>query len=216
MADYDLEIDTAPVADAELDVVSRAELKEHLRMFAAGVTTYDNILDDCIRDAVGDLHGQMGELNRTVMPTTWKRHWKKFPTDKTGDEKRSLWLPFPPVTSVTSVQYRDTDGATQTVSSSDYILIAGNQSARVQLLPSVDWPDTEEHPRAVTVTYVAGYTAYPSTMKRLVKIMAGHKFENLEATNNEPRAIVVNRRVDFGHDYLVKLLKVQLPYGDDR
>lgn len=216
MADYDIEIVTPPVADAELDVVSREDLKKHLRMFASGITTYDDVLDDCIRDAVGSMHGQGGKLNRTVLPMTWKRHWKCFPTDKEGDEARSLWLPYVPVTSVTSVEYRDVDGATQTLSSANYILIAGFQSARVQLLPSEDWPVTEEHPRAVTVTYVAGYTTYPSNLKRLTKMMAGHNFENLEATINDPRVVIVNRRTEFAHDYLVGMLKVQLPYGDER
>lgn len=220
MPNYDLVISTPATAGEELNIVTKAQLKAHLRM-APGVTTYDTVLEDCITDAVWLLHGQSGELNRTVMPTTYKRYWKKFPSpadfeEYQKDESCKLWLPFPPVQSVTSVEYLDEDGATQTLVSTAYELISGNMTAHVELLADEVWPTTAVHPRAVTVTYVAGYTTYPNLMKRLIKLMAGHYWENGEATLNEPRVVIVNRMVQLGHGHLLGLLKVPLPYGDDR
>jgi len=66
-------------------------------------------------------------------------------------------LPRPPLASVTSIQYTDIDGVTQTLSSSDYQVDGRSEPARIQPAYGESWPSTRRELNAVTVTYVAGY-----------------------------------------------------------
>lgn len=66
-------------------------------------------------------------------------------------------LRLPPVQSVTSIQYIDEDEATQTLSSSKYYVDTSTTPARIWLDENEYWPDTDDQPNAVTITYQAGY-----------------------------------------------------------
>lgn len=66
-------------------------------------------------------------------------------------------LPRPPLQSVTSVKYIDTDGAEQTVSSSDYEVDTAGFVGKVRPVSGASWPSTGEVYNAVTIAYVAGY-----------------------------------------------------------
>ncbi len=74
----------------------------------------------------------------------------------------SLWLPYPPLLAVTSVQYVDTDGNTQTETASVYDVDANGLVGRVMLGYSQSWSSPRSHPNAVIVTFRAGF-AIPFT-----------------------------------------------------
>lgn len=69
-------------------------------------------------------------------------------------------LPDSPVTTVTSVTYIDTEGATQTLAASVYELRADGIEAAIVLKPSQSWPAIQPGSR-ITLTAVVGYGAAP-------------------------------------------------------
>ena len=65
--------------------------------------------------------------------------------------------PSPPFQSLTSIAYLDTDGNSQTWSSSLYETDFTQEPGRVQPIATETYPSTDDAAKAVTVTYVAGY-----------------------------------------------------------
>lgn len=203
----DIEV-LAPAQHDGLNIVSLAEMKKHLRIVH---TALDDQIEAAVREAAAGLHGgQEGTLNRTVFPCTWVRYLPAFPSSGI------IRLPYPPLINVESVGYFGTvdESPIPTVPASDYIVRTVGQIPEVVLLPGKSWPSTAEHPRAVRVTYRAGYEVYPEPLRRLVKILAAHYVENAEATINDRGQTMVSRRVEFGVDSLMSKLRVMPAYDD--
>lgn len=72
---------------------------------------------------------------------------------------REIELRQPPVQSVTSIQYLDAEGATQTFSAASYTTDLTTTPARIWRDDDAYWPTTDTVPNAVWVTFVAGYGA---------------------------------------------------------
>jgi uncharacterized phiE125 gp8 family phage protein len=118
---------------------------------------------------------------------------RKFVT-QTFDEKRDgfpcgPWsLQHPPVSSVTSISYIDTAGATQTWSSSLYLtsLPVGPHASRARITPAYgqSYPATYPVMDAVTVRFVCGYTGTAKTIASITRtsqtatatVTAGHGY----------------------------------------
>ncbi|RPJ57215.1 MAG: hypothetical protein EHM12_09425 [Dehalococcoidia bacterium] len=73
-----------------------------------------------------------------------------------------------PVNSITSITYVDTNGATQTISSSDYVLDTFSKPAQIVLAYAKQWPAVRNQPNAVTVTFEAGYTGDTSPVTNVL------------------------------------------------
>lgn len=71
----------------------------------------------------------------------------------------TIALPNGPVLSITSVQYVDTDGATQTLASGKYKLTSYTLEDYLTPAFGESWPTTRDERGAVTVTYQAGMMA---------------------------------------------------------
>lgn len=93
-----------------------------------------------------------------------------------------LYLPRPPLSSVTSITYVDTDGNSQTVAASTYSVDTTHEPGRVWLAYGQTWPTPRAERNAVTVTYVAGYGAaassVPETARIAIKMMVSDMYEN--------------------------------------
>lgn len=200
----DLELVTEPT-DTGLDIVPLAEMKKHVRIKSAAL---DDVITSCIKEAAATLHGRGGQLNRTVFPCTWRRYLRKFPVGKI------IALPYPPLTGVTSVAYMDGESPMPVLSASKYIVRTHNLVGDIELLADEEWPTPIDHPRAVQITYTAGYSTYPEELKTAVKLLAAHYLQNPEATIADRAASMVSRRVEFGLDYLFGGLKVPVSYDD--
>lgn len=78
----------------------------------------------------------------------------------------------PPVTSISSVQYYDTDGTLQTITSTNYALDDKRDQDVHWLLPAEDytWPDANDVANAIIVTYAAGYSQAncPAAVKQYI------------------------------------------------
>jgi len=183
---FALKLITAPA----IPVVSLSEAKAHLRVD-------DSDEDDLIAELVMAATDHAQRLTRRqFVHATYRLSMDAFPSssrayrlatlERLGSGGAAIRFPIAPVSSVTSIEYIDVNGDTQTLSAAAYKVDADGEPARV--LPAYDqvWPEARCEANAVQVTFVAGYSAnaagVPSDAKALVKLMLGHLYENREAS----------------------------------
>lgn len=116
--------------------------------------------------------------SRQMITATWVYKLSEFPT---GD----LVLPISPLQSVTSIQYVDTAGDTQTWSSALYTVDTASDVGRVRPIYDEDYPSTRGYIGDVTVTFISGYgdaaSDVPDTALTAIKLLASNWFENRES-----------------------------------
>lgn len=119
------------------------ELKEHAR-----ITTdaEDGLLETLISAAQDALETELGIA---LVTQTLVLRLDRFPTWE-------IRLPRPPLQSVTSIQYIDADGVTQTLGASTYTVDIYGEVGRVVPAYGLSWPGTRDVPAAVSITYEAG------------------------------------------------------------
>lgn len=117
---------------------------------------------------------------RAMLSQTVKQYWDEWPTDTWG----GTWeLGVNPVSSVTSIQYIDTNGATQTWAASNYTADTKSRIARIVPTDTAEYPDLDDAPNAVIVTYVAGVStvaSVPATVKTAMLQKIAFLYENRE------------------------------------
>lgn len=155
---------TRPITVAEALAHVKADSNDEESWFEAAI--------DAAREWIED------NCNRTLLTTTWAMTLDEFPG--------CIVLPRPPVQSVTSIVYTDSEGASQTLDAADYVVDTGNP-LRCRVVPAYGetWPDTRDQIASVVVTYVAGETLVSNLSPRVrhaMKLLVGHFYENREAT----------------------------------
>lgn len=130
----------APIGDP----ITLAEAKNHLHV---DDTNSDIRITGLI--AAATLNAEH-VLKRALMTRTYVLRLDAFPA---GD----ILLPNAPVRSITSIQYVDTAGDTQTWSSTLWASDLYSEPARIRPAYGEVYPSTREQMNAVTVTYKAGY-----------------------------------------------------------
>jgi uncharacterized phiE125 gp8 family phage protein len=154
-----------------VEPLSTAEAKDHLK-----ITHSD---DDTIIDSYVTAARLWCEafIQRQLITATWELVLDAFWAD-------AIPLPFPPLASVTSVQYIDTDGDSQTFSSDDYVVDTKSAPGRIYLAYNESWPTTRQVREAVTITYVAGYGAsgsdVPEEIRTAIRLLTAHYYEHRE------------------------------------
>lgn len=212
----DIEVAIAPT-ETGLDILTVAELKKRLRITHSRL---DDVIEGCIIEAADKLHGIDGELRRTLFPTTYKRWLTKFPdsVDSRGKivevGRGVIPLPFPPLIQVLEIAIEDGTSPTTAVAASKYVIRTGTLVGEIELKTDSSWPDYDEGPRAISITYEAGYQDYPPALKRGVSILAAHYFLNASASLNEPRVLMLNRQIEFGMADFRRSFQVPLAHDD--
>jgi len=168
------------------EVVDLHDVKLHVRVDSQHD---DELLNRLIVSSRQSLEGPEGWLGRALMTQHWDLFLDRFPLP--GDRhyaeafgRPGLWLPLPPLQSVTSVSYTDAAGAPQTVASSDYVVDAKNEPGRIVMKAGKSWPSTAEELNAVAVRFVAGYVtaaAVPEKILTWIKESVAYRFERREA-----------------------------------
>lgn len=135
----------------------------------SAVTSEDDDLTDLItdgREAVEKI------TRRALLTSTWDYSVDAFPDDD------FIKLPLGSLQSVTSVAYKDTDGAVTTmVADTDYLVETnGDQHGRIVLPYGETWPSETLYPsNPITIRFVCGWTSaasIPRGIKRAVKFVA--------------------------------------------
>lgn len=158
---------TAPTVEP----VTLAEAKLHLRVDHADEDSHIRSLIIAARE-----HAQ-NATSRAFVGQTWRLSMDCFPD--------VIRTPRPPLTSVTSIAYTDTAGASQTLSASAYTVDTYSEPGRIVPAFGQSWPATRDIPNAVIVTYVAGYGAgaaadVPQPIRQAILLLVGHWYANRE------------------------------------
>lgn len=166
-----LTIDTEPTTEP----LTTQEVKDHARIDISDDDTYIDALVTAARMSAEVF------TNRQFITATWKLNLDKFPS---GDNE-IIELPRPPLASITSVKYYDTDGVQQTLTDvTDYQVDTISEPGRLAPAPSTFWPAVQsEKLNAVEVIYVAGYgaaSAVPQGIKQALLLLVGHWYERRE------------------------------------
>ena len=136
--------------------VSLEQVRYHLRN--EDLRFDDELLKVYIKAAAADVEKQ---YSLALLTQTIKQYHCGFP----ASSSTPMLLRIAPMVSITSIEYMDTTGATQTWASSEYT--SGRMDMGGLIVPKINysWPgDVANLPNAVTVTYQAGFGAKPSTI----------------------------------------------------
>ena len=142
--------------------------------FVLGLDQFPNIAYNRYRDRNGIVggwyqFGAMGGWYQNGIPTGWKH---------TG---RTISLPRPPLQSIVSVVYSDTDNVLQTLPNTVYAVDTLSEPGQLYLLPRQVWPSTSSIPNAVKITYVAGWAKpglVPESIRALLLLLVAHLYKN--------------------------------------
>lgn len=145
--------------------------------------------------------------HRALISQTWRLSLDSWPDE--------IELPRAPLQSVTSVVYKDADGAPTTIGYtdeegtwvSDTLLVdTESEPGRIVLAASQSWPSDELYRvNPIQITYVAGYGDeagdVPAHMRQAIKLLIGHWYENREATITG----TIMKEIPLGIDSLIWL-----------
>jgi uncharacterized phiE125 gp8 family phage protein len=115
-------------------------------------------------------------LGRTITAATYERALDEFPDG-------GIQLAWPHVTAISSIQYVDSAGTLQTLSSSVYTLDAREHPGWAMLAEGQDWPATLDTAGAVRVTFTTNWTeggtgTVPEDVKSwvMVRVATAYRF----------------------------------------
>jgi len=178
--------------------VTTTEAKAHLRI-ASTDTAEDASIGALITTAREYCEGY---TRRALAEQTIEMYLDGFPW------KYEIELARPPLQSVTSVKYKDSDGTETTMTADvDYIVDADSNVGRIVLPYGKLWPSfTPYTVNPIKIRYVAGYNAsnlIPKTIKQAMLLLIGHWYLNREATGK------VEGEIGFAVKTLLSLHKVR-------
>jgi uncharacterized phiE125 gp8 family phage protein len=161
---YPASIETAAVAEP----VSWDEAEAHLRL--DGDTTEQTLVNRLIAAARAHVEAYTG--TRLASQTVAVK------CDSFADMAR---LPEAPVQSVTSIEYVNTAGTAQTLSTDVYELRAEGIEAAIVRKYNQVWPAIRPGSR-ITLTAVVGYATAPQDVRHAMLLLVGAWYENREQT----------------------------------
>jgi uncharacterized phiE125 gp8 family phage protein len=163
---------TAPATEP----VTTAEVKSAIRV---DISTDDTRLDN-LTTAIREEYETI--KRRTLVTTTFDLFLDCFPSS----DYVPIILPRPPLASITTIKYYDTDGNQQTWSSALYEVDTNIHPGRVKPIDGESWPDTDDNKYGlVEIRFVAGYgaaAAVPQRFKRELFAQIQHWYDIIGPT----------------------------------
>lgn len=109
---------------------------------------------------------------------------RKLILDSFPSSGKVIRVPFPPLQSVSSITYYDTDGVLQTWASAEYRVDSDSEPGRISEAYNYSYPSTRDMTGAVTITYKAGYgdaaSDVPGELRDAIQILVAHWYEMRE------------------------------------
>ena len=167
------------ITPAASDPISITDAKMHLRVVDSD---QDDLINALIKAATSNCEAWTG---RALIDQTWDLYLDEFPTDDL-----EIMIPKPPLIEVVSINYTDTSGADQSISSSSFYV--DNVSEPGWVVPadvlSTAWPVTLDAINSVRIRFRAGYlnanspadNGVPEDIKAAVKLLLGSMYEHRE------------------------------------
>lgn len=186
-----------------VEPVSTAELAMQLRVDS-------NDEDTLLADLIGAAREKFEEDTRRVYITrNFMLYLDQFPywgqLDRQSLERTSqavgvfygggIFLRKAPVSSVTSIQYVDAAGTTQSLATdgSAYVTDLVSEPARIYPAYGAFWPITRWQNNAIRITFAAGYgatsTTVPKRARQAIRLLAAHWYWNREAVGNKTEEV---------------------------
>ena len=164
-------IDTAPTVEP----ITRALFKEHARISTDADDDYIDNLIKSVRRQVEQITG------RALMTQTWIYYMDAWPAED------YFKLPYPPLQSVTSVKYLESDATVSTMSSGEYIVDTDSEPGRVVLDYGESWPSETLLPsNPIYTEFVCGYgddkLDVPDDIRHAMLMLCSHYYEMREPT----------------------------------
>jgi uncharacterized phiE125 gp8 family phage protein len=175
---WSLEVSVAPL----LEPLTLQEVKDHLRtQFSSDEDAYLDALIVAARQAME------AELSLALLTQTRKLRLNGWPCSG------CIWLPRPPVQSVTSITYLEsTAGASTTLAATEYTLVGARTTPDLSaplghIVPAYlkVWPSLWPVPENVTITYVCGWAtrgAIPQAIRQAMLLTIADLYEQREVT----------------------------------
>jgi uncharacterized phiE125 gp8 family phage protein len=163
---------TAPTKEP----ISRALFKEHARI---SITDDDDYIDNLIQA----VRRQVEQItNRALITQTWKLYLNDWPQ---GDY---IKLPYPPLQTVTSVKYRESDYTESTMDSGDYRVLTNVEPGQVALDYGAVWPSETliGNEESIYIEYTCGFgderLDVPDDIRHACLMLCAHYYEMREPT----------------------------------
>lgn len=157
--------DAQAVTDAELKLFAKIDLTDD----DALVTDLNATAEDYIKET----------LQKSLVFETFELFLDAFPLSGCPIE-----IPRTPLSSVTSIQYVDTDAVTQTLAGTQYKVDNKVEPAQIYEGHQKTWPSTRSEVNSVTVKFVSGFGAaasdVPEHFKTMIKQLFTHYYEHRE------------------------------------
>lgn len=174
MLDY-AEIDIKTTTKPTTEPVTLAEAKLNMRVD----TTADDTLITSLIVAARQWCEQFA--NRAYMTQTITAKMDRFPL--------FIKMPRSPLLTVESINYIDTAGDSQLLSTDVYDVDTISEPGEITLKFGQSWPTTQRIHHAVTIVYTAGYNAtaetvtdVPQTVKQAIFLLVAHWYDNRSET----------------------------------
>jgi uncharacterized phiE125 gp8 family phage protein len=158
------------------------EARQHLRIDALG-SPGEHPDDAWLMDTIPTAREWCERyLGRSIAPQTLEYYAAAFPSG-------GLVLPAGPVAGIESVTYVDSDGVTQTLDPSLYVVDMLYEPAALYTFAGAAWPTTQSATNVVRVRYTAGYDLpgdspgdrpLPSSIKSAIKLVLGSLYRDRE------------------------------------
>lgn len=153
--------------------VTLAEAKLHCRVDS---TDDDALITALIVAARNQAEDRTG---RAMVTQKWRLDIDSFPGD-------GIEIPLPPMLSVESITYLDSEGTRQTLDAAEYQVVVNETPGRVLPAYGKTWPGCRVAPGSVQVSFTAGYGAaasVPQAIKQWMLLHIGHGYANREAVS---------------------------------
>lgn len=155
-----------------IEPISLEIAKEHLRVTSTDDNDYITTLIKTVRKFLE------GYTKRAFITQTQIYRFKDFP----NNDSLPVYLPNAPLQSITSVQYIDTDGTTETWSTDYYTTDIYSTEGNFYPSYGYTYPSVQDILNAVTVTYICGFgddaADVPEDLRHAMLIMIHHWYVN--------------------------------------
>lgn len=152
----------------------------------------DDAIEALILAATEQFDGKDGVLGRALCAQQWELTLDRFPCAS------EFKIPLPPLQSVESITYVDSNGDTQTLPTSVYAVDTASEPGVVSLKYGQTWPSTRCQRGAVVVAFTCGYGTcedVPSRVRSAVKLKAADLFYQTQDNAAAIDALVFGLRV---------------------
>jgi uncharacterized phiE125 gp8 family phage protein len=170
----DMGLRTTEITAPTKKPITREEVKDWLRI---DHVEEDGEIDDLITMATEDVEAYTG---RALITQTHDLYLDYFPRDN-----RPVKVPKPPLQSITSITYTDSNGTSGTTfASTKYVVDTVSEIGRIGLKSGETWPSTYDEINAVTIRFVCGYgttqDTVPAKIKQRMKILISELYTHRE------------------------------------